>query len=141
MPAMKFSRSAALNQSANINFTNCGTPAARAPPVSVVGMINSDTSPMSVHSCAVRSGACDFAASTGTESDRPNVVASCTKARRSSDGLSGVNDSGSRFITNLSSLLLARTTQRFPELLVVGRSLRGRVVVLREPPQPHTHDL
>src|SRR6188768_2833180 len=37
--------------------------------------------------------------------------------------------------------LFARTTQRLPELLVIGGPLRRRVVVLREPPQPHTHDL
>ena len=82
---MKFSRSASLNQSDNIIFTNAGTPAASAPPVSVVGMINSDTSPMRVHSSVVRGAAGDFAARPGTVSDKPKVVASCTKARRSSD--------------------------------------------------------
>src|SRR4051812_18567512 len=38
-------------------------------------------------------------------------------------------------------VLLARTTQRLAEFLVVGGPLRRRVVVLREPSQPHAHDL
>src|SRR6187455_3126335 len=96
MPATKFSRSDALNHSASIVFTKAGTPAARAPPVSVVGMINSDTSPMRVHSSALRGVAGVFASRPGKVSDRPNVVASCTKARRSSDF-------GTCFILNLSS--------------------------------------
>ena len=83
MPEMKFSRSASLNQSDSIIFTNSGTPAASAPPVSVVGMINSDTSPMRVQSSAVIGVAGDFAARPGTVSDRPNSspVAQCRADR------------------------------------------------------------